>query len=123
MSNWKFGEIFVFGIIIFLVLSVAINYLANVPRPADEAAKIEAEDQAVVSLARELYFAKKEAGMDMTAGPCLANDFMPDWVLDTVHNPRTEADNLLENQCEDFYSGKAKHFLELDEAGNFVRMK
>ncbi len=45
-----------------------------------------------------------------------------DYAVDIVHVPRTEEDNLPENQCEDYQNGKVSHFIELDKDGNIVRI-
>lgn len=45
-----------------------------------------------------------------------------DYVVDIVHVPRTQEDNLPENQCEDYRTGKVQHFIELDKDGNVVRV-
>lgn len=45
-----------------------------------------------------------------------------DYAVDIVHVPRSSEDNLPENQCEDYRSGKVSHFIELDKDGNVVRV-
>ncbi len=45
-----------------------------------------------------------------------------DYAVDIVHVPRTEGDNLIENQCEDYKTGKVNHFIELDKNGEIVRI-
>jgi hypothetical protein len=44
------------------------------------------------------------------------------YAVDIVHVPRTEEDDLEENQCETFRRGQLKHFIELDDKGNIVRI-
>lgn len=44
------------------------------------------------------------------------------YVIDIVNVPRTEEDNLEENQCTDYLSGKVTNFIELDKDGNVVRI-
>ena len=44
------------------------------------------------------------------------------YAVDIVHVPRTEQDNLVENQCSDFREGNIKHFIELDKDGNIIRI-
>ena len=44
------------------------------------------------------------------------------YAVDIVHVPRTSEDNLVENQCEDYRSGKVSNFIELDKEGNIVRI-
>jgi hypothetical protein len=45
-----------------------------------------------------------------------------DYAVDIVHVPRTDADNEIENQCEDYTSGIVNHFIELDKNGIIVRI-
>jgi hypothetical protein len=62
-------------------------------------------------------------------GPCLSDDAqrkrevgMPsDWVCDVAHNPRTPADNDPANQCEEYRSGAARHFVEVDPDCKLIR--
>ncbi len=44
------------------------------------------------------------------------------YAVDIVHVPRTEEDNLTENQCEDYGNGVVNHFIELDKDGEIVRV-
>lgn len=79
-------------------------------------------DQAV-DTAQRVYQNKQRLAVDFSNGPCLTNDLLPDWVADLVHNPRQEVDNKIENQCQAYVEGRAKHFVELDLGGNVVRVK
>jgi len=45
-----------------------------------------------------------------------------DYAVDIVHVPRTEEDNLVENQCEAYRNGSVSHFIELDKDGNLIRI-
>ena len=44
------------------------------------------------------------------------------WVCDVVHVPRQEIDNLPQNQCKSFLSGKAKNFVEVSPNCTIVRI-
>jgi hypothetical protein len=56
-------------------------------------------------------------------GPCILNPIPgSNWVCDVVHEPRTETDNLPENQCSAFRNGKAVHFIEVNTDCEFLRM-
>jgi hypothetical protein len=44
------------------------------------------------------------------------------YAIDLVHVPRTEEDDLAENQCEDYGKGIVNHFIELDKNGEIVRI-
>ena len=67
----------------------------------------------------------KEAGANLSQGPCLS-DGNPewkhtDWVCDVAHSPRQPVDNLPENQCNEFRSGRAHHFVEITPECEFIR--
>ena len=62
---------------------------------------------------------------DLSNGPCLSDNNLDwgvkDWVCDVAHWPREDVDNKPENQCQEFRSGKAHHFIEVDTNCNFIR--
>ncbi len=66
---------------------------------------------------------KKDAGVDLSAGPCLSNEIQPNWVCDVAHNPRIPLDNDAANQCPAFNNGTAKHFVEVDTDCNLIRTR
>jgi len=84
-------------------------------------AKEEANQTQAVAMAQATYYQKKSAGMNFSNGPCLSEEIMPGWSVDIVHNPRTAIDDLSQNQCQYYRSGKTKHFIELDTNGNLIR--
>ncbi len=73
----------------------------------------------ILKNALNLYIKNKEAGLDMSKGPCLGK-IADDWVLDIVHNPRQSVDDKIENQCSEFLEGKVHYFIELDLQGNLI---
>lgn len=81
------------------------------------------ETERAVSKAKDVYKKSLALGLNMDSGPCLTNDLLPGWVVDIVHTPRSEIDELPENQCPAFREGRAVHFVELDQAGNLVRVR
>lgn len=88
---------------------------------ADIKIKQKADKDLAVAKAQELWRAKFYAEEDLSAGSCLSNDLIPDWVADIAHNPRQDIDDLPQNQCSAFREGKAHHFVELDPEGNIIR--
>lgn len=74
----------------------------------------------LVQKAKDLYSQAKDSGKDLSRGPCLGK-VSDDWVVDIAHVPRQDIDNFPENQCDDFNTGKANHFIELDPDGNVIR--
>ena len=71
--------------------------------------------------AKEFYNALQAQGEDVANGPCLSENLTSGWVADLVHNPRIAADDEPATQCANFRNGTAKHFVEIDLSGNFVR--
>lgn len=91
----------------------AVNAPANVVELTQE--------ERAMQKAREIYAELKKKGNDFSAGPCLTENLMPDWVADIAHNPRQAVDDNPENQCQSFRVGQAHHFVELDPDGAFIR--
>ena len=56
-------------------------------------------------------------------GPCLLDPIPnePDWVCDVAHSPRTGVDNNPHNQCQDYLTGKAHHFVEVSPECKLIR--
>lgn len=107
------GGVLVIGLIAVLIVKIA--------QPKIKEAK--QNEERLVTNAKNLYKQAKQKNMDLTKGPCLglAND---DYVVDTVHVPRTAEDDKTENQCESYILKQANHFIELNIAdGSLVRMK
>ena len=61
-------------------------------------------------------------GANLSNGPCLAENYVNDWVCDVAHSPRQPVDNLPENQCPTFRQGNAHHFVEVDEECNVIKV-
>ena len=80
-----------------------------------------ADKEKAIKEALKIYEEQKKQGADFSEGPCLSNELIPDWTADIAHNPRNTADNLPANQCANFLTKKAHHFVELDPEGNLIR--
>jgi hypothetical protein len=76
-----------------------------------------------IRASKELFEQKKAQGMNMSQGPCLSNEIIKGWVVDVAHSPRQAIDDKPENQCQAYREGKAKHFVELDENGNVIKVQ
>lgn len=96
----------------------AVDVLTGI---ADVKIKEKADRDLAIAQAKELWGNKFQMGEDLSAGPCLSNNLIPDWVADIVHNPRQAIDDLPANQCSAYLEGKAHHFVELDPEGNLIR--
>ena len=80
------------------------------------------ERQIAVVEARELYAQKRNEGM-VFSSQCLGIvGYKIKFAVDIVHVPRTEEDDLPENQCEEYREGKVRAFIELDKDGNIFRI-
>jgi len=84
--------------------------------------KLQADKDIAVINARTIFRQAQINGQDLSNGPCLSNNLMPDWVLDIAHDPRQSVDNLPENQCSAFREGEAHHFIEMDESGKIIKI-
>lgn len=93
----------------------------TVPSVNEAVPQIKTDKERAIEEAKKVFAQMKAAGVDMSSGPCLSNEIIPDWVADVAHWPRQEVDNDPTNQCPSFREGKAHHFVELDPDGNFIR--
>jgi len=89
--------------------------------PSITPAKVK-QQQDLIAKAQNLFQDAKVAGIDFLNGPCLGS-LDSDYVVDIVHNPRQNIDNLPENQCSAYREGKAHHFIELDSEGNIIKIE
>lgn len=117
--NEKF-KLFILIIVVILVTAFIVVKVNK--KPVYKKGSSGVYDNAI-SVALFLYGTRAKEGLDMSKGPCLSNDLMPGWVVDIVHVPREEIDNLPGNQCQAFLEGRARNFIELDTNGNLVRIK
>ena len=101
------------GVIVLALASVLIFV------PSNKSAK-SSEKDAAVKKAQQLYTTSFK-DKDLTNGPCISEEIIPDWVVDIAHNPREEIDNNQENQCQSYREGKTHHFVELDPQGNLIK--
>lgn len=108
-------------LLISLTVIIVTAYLVYALNGESRGDKSELEK--VVNQAKYLYKIDKERGLDFSKGPCLSNALLPGWVVDIVHSPRQQLDDLPENQCASYVQGQAEHFVELDTEGNLVRAR
>ena len=114
------GSIFIIGVGCKKDVEQSVNGLTGL-----ESVRIEqqVEKDLAVAKAQNLFKQKMAAGEDLSSGPCLAEEIIPDWSADLLHDPREEADDLEENQCRFYYEGKTHHYVELDMNGNLINVK
>lgn len=101
-----------------VLIGGAVVSWSGVLSPVDDGERAKA-----IAKAEERYLQLQAAGADFSAGPCIAEELMPDWAADVAHDPRTAEDDLAENQCRSYREGKARHFVELDPQGNLIRAR
>jgi len=99
------------GIIMLAILFVS-GCTETVQTPGSQ--KVYTKDDAFAAC-KELCEASKDAGVDLSEGPCLSDQIVKDWVCDIAHDPRQPTDNDPENQCQAFIKQEAHSFIELDE--------
>jgi len=78
------------------------------------------EQQKLIESVLNLYEQKKTEGIQFNS-QCLGS--VGDYAVDIVNVPRSNVDNLIENQCEDYRNGALKYFIELDKNGEIVRIQ
>jgi hypothetical protein len=111
------------------VLVVALVVLAASCGDDDDDAAADdsqvSEEDRAIELALEAYDEAVASGVDLEVGPCIAEELpgLPGWVVDIAHDPRQEVDNDPANQCQNFLSGEAEHFVELDPDGNLIQAR
>ncbi|MDD5627391.1 MAG: hypothetical protein PHW01_05295 [Patescibacteria group bacterium] len=118
----------IFILSLFLIMAFLSGCKKEVEQRVDDLTGVstvrtgqEAEKDLAIAQCKELFQRENADGRDISEGPCLSNEIIPDWVCDTAHNPRQEVDNKSENQCPAFREGKAHHFVELDQNGEVVK--
>jgi hypothetical protein len=81
------------------------------------------ERAAAIDAATAAYEQAKADGVDLVAGPCIAERLpgLDDWVADIAHDPREEVDDDPANQCARYREGEASHFVELTPDGELIR--
>lgn len=79
------------------------------------------EQENLIQSAQKLYQDAKTKNQDLTSGPCLGK-IANDWVVDIAHEPRVAADDLPQNQCAQYREGSAHHFIELNPAGELIKI-
>jgi hypothetical protein len=81
------------------------------------------ERDRAIAAARDAYDRAVAEGVDLDAGPCIAEDLVgvPGWVADIAHDPREEVDDDPANQCASHREGNASHFVELTPDGEVIR--
>jgi len=96
-------------IFLFLIVVIILSGCVQTVQTTDK-------DRAITACV-DLCKSSKE---NLSNGPCLSNEIIPNWVCDVAHSPRQAVDNLAENQCSAYREGLAKHFVEVDTNCNLI---
>lgn len=130
MSKWIIivvGIIIVLGAVLIVVCGSEDTWIKDSRgvwvkhgNPKEKPAKVSSQE-ALIEKALAAYNQAKASGKDLSNGPCL-DEISADWVADISHSPRQEIDNQPENQCQDFRTGKAHHFIEIDIDGKVIKV-
>lgn len=100
-----------------ILITAYLTLVANAGLPKVSRTEVDT----AINQAKHLYRLEKANNRDFSSGPCLSDALLPNWVVDIAHSPRLPIDDLPENQCLAYREGRAKHFVELDPAGNLIR--
>lgn len=124
----QIGKTIVAIVVFLLMLFVVIMIVLKIsPNSDDErkssGKKITSFEEDLVQQAQQIYYQKKGQKVNFTNGPCLSDNLASLYVVDIAHDPRQAIDDLPENQCPAFVSGKIKHFIELDPDGKLIRIQ
>lgn len=126
----QIGKFVVLSVVGLVIVYVVVMLLVAKPvAPAGETKaiadekNISADDLTVREEAARVYAEAKASGLDLTTGPCLLESTEMGWAFDIAHLPREPIDDLPENQCLSYLTGKIKHLVELDNHGAVIRLK
>ncbi len=111
-------------IVVLAALWAGLGILAGcgrAPTAGDQPLTFEQEREKAIRAAMEIYKKEKEKGTDLSRGPCIAQEAVPNWAVDVAHDPRQPVDDLPENQCASFREGRVGHFVELNPDGKLIR--
>lgn len=76
--------------------------------------------QTAIIEALNMFGKEKESGRVLSS-QCIGTT-TNSYAVDLVHSPRSQEDNLLENQCKDFYEGRVSKYIEVDLNGKIARV-
>ena len=111
----------VIGVLYYKNVSVVRKSVDEAFRKSEEKiSEIRGHKVNAIRQARSLLDQKLKSGYDLENRPCLAEEIVPGWAVDIVHQPIEEVDNLLQNQCQFYLEGKVKNLILMDEYGHTV---
>jgi hypothetical protein len=130
IKPYKIGKIIVFGVLalflLYMIIMLVLSFINGRQETKDDSNVLDnltLLEQELVQQAQQIYEKKKAEGFSFFNGPCLSNNLASVWVVDLVHNPRQDVDDLPENQCPSFVTGERSKVIEFDLDGNLIRAK
>ncbi|KKR08613.1 MAG: hypothetical protein UT32_C0001G0133 [Parcubacteria group bacterium GW2011_GWC2_39_14] len=125
----QIGKVIVYSVIFIMIVFAAGMLITRIPTSTKQedvkssSKKITSFEEDLVEQAQQIYAQKKAKNVDFKNGSCLSDSLASTWVVDIAHDPRQAIDDLPENQCPSFISGKTQHFIELDPDGQLIRLQ
>lgn len=111
----------IIGFLYYKNVAVVRDRIDQVIKESEERiAEIRGHKANVIREARSLLDEKLKSGYDLENRPCLAEEIVPGWAVDLVHQPISEVDKLPENQCQSYLEGRVKNLILMDEFGHIV---
>lgn len=126
LTLWLVGLFIITGTLIFIGCGEQANETAQqTVETLTDLDKVQAGQQAKKDLAvaqcQSLWQQRFAAGEELSGGPCLSEEIIPDWSCDIAQRLRSAADDRPENQCQAYLQGKTHHYVELDLSGQLIK--
>ncbi|MBN1779174.1 MAG: hypothetical protein JW816_03075 [Candidatus Buchananbacteria bacterium] len=106
--------------IIFLIIP-ALFLLGGCQKANDLVSDQPVTQTEAVAKCQQLCQQRLADGINLSAGPCLSEKLLPDWVCDVAHNPRQVVDDNSNNQCQVYRQGAIGHFVEVDQNCKLIK--
>jgi len=106
--------------IIFLIIP-ALFLLGGCQKIVDPNSDQPVTQAEAVTKCQQLCQQRLGSGVDLSAGPCLSEKLLPDWVCDVAHSPRQVIDDQSVNQCAVYWQGEVSHFVEVDQNCKLIK--
>ena len=109
----------ILGVLGFLMPMIFLSGCASQPAPSGQ----NQTQPQYITMCLNSCNSTRNAGENRELGPCLLDPIPnePDWVCDVAHSPRTAVDDNSHNQCQDYLTGKAHHFVEVTPECKLIR--
>jgi len=122
-------KLFFLTIIAIIIIGVLYYYdiwdtrqkLDEIKKTSEEKVdELKAHRVNVIREARMMLDIELKTGYDLENRPCLSEELVPGWAVDIVHQPTTEVDSMLKNQCRLYQEGKVPNIIYMDEFGHII---